>query len=101
MMLLADNYTREEIIQILYNKYNIKLSKSQLRTKIKHIAKQLKNPITVVDKRIKKCCMCGEEKNITEFSKDKSKKGGYSPRCKQCDKERKNIKKVGNLTKTA
>ena len=102
MMLLADNYTREEIIQILYNKYNIKLSKSQLRTKIKHIAKQLKNPITVVDKRTKKCCMCGEEKNITEFSKDKSKKDGYSPRCKQCDKERKKYKnKVGNLTKTA
>lgn len=101
MMLLAD-YTHEEIIQILYNKYNIKLSKSQLRTKIKHIAKQLKNPITVVDKRTKKCCMCGEEKNITEFSKDKSKKDGYSPRCKQCDKERKKYKnKVGNLTKTA
>ena len=46
--------------------------------------------------------MCGEEKNITEFSKDKSKKYGYSPRCKQCDKERKKYKnKVGNLTKTA
>ena len=102
MMLLEDNYTHEEIIQILYNKYNIKLSKSQLRTKIKHIGKQLKNPITVVDKRTKKCCMCGEEKNITEFSKDKSKKDGYSPRCKQCDKERKKYKnKVGNLTKTA
>lgn len=101
MMLLAD-YTHEEIIQILYNKYNIKLSKSQLRTKIKHIEKQLKNPITVVDKRTKKCCMCGEEKTITEFSKDKSKKDGYSPRCKQCDKERKKYKnKVGNLTKTA
>lgn len=102
MMLLEDNYTHEEIIQILYNKYNIKLSKSQLRTKIKHIGKQLKNPITVVDKRTKKCCMCGEEKTIAEFSKDKSKKDGYSPRCKQCDKERKKYKnKVGNLTKTA
>ena len=74
-MLLAD-YTHEEIIQILYNKYNIKLSKSQLRTKIKHIAKQLKNPITVVDKRTKKSVVCAEKKkNIYRVFKGQKQKG--------------------------
>ncbi len=91
MMLLAD-YTHEEIIQILYNKYNIKLSKSQLRTKIKHIAKQLKNPITVVDKRTKSV-VCAEKKKILQsFQRTKAKRTDIVQDVNNVIKREKNIK---------
>ena len=34
---------------------------------------------------VKKCCKCGVVKALTEFSKDRSRKGGFSGRCKCCD----------------
>ena len=34
----------------------------------------------------KTCCACGEEKSLTEFHRDKSKKDGYKSRCKECHK---------------
>ena len=41
--------------------------------------------------RTKKCTKCGEVKNLeTEFYKDKYKKDGYLPRCKECDKKQSN-----------
>lgn len=35
----------------------------------------------------KTCSLCKEEKNLGEFPRDKSKKGGYSPQCKTCRRE--------------
>ena len=47
--------------------------------------------------RTKKCTKCGEVKNLeTEFYKDKSKKDGYLPRCKECDKKQSNQWKQNN-----
>lgn len=105
-------YLNDELKQIFnwlwqgYSKKDIRerlgLTESKLHTKIKHIQKQLENPIVEADKRTKKCCVCNQEKIITEFTKDKSRKDGYSPRCKRCDKKRKNKNKiVGNIKKTA
>lgn len=105
-------YLNDELKQIFnwlwqgYSKKDIRarlgLTESKLNTKIKHIRKQLENPTVKADKRMKSCCVCNQEKIITEFTKDKSRKDGYSPRCKQCDKERKNKNKiVGNIKKTA
>lgn len=34
----------------------------------------------------KKCCMCGEVKDVGEFHKSKSKKDGYNYKCKVCTK---------------
>jgi hypothetical protein len=36
---------------------------------------------------MKKCYRCGEEKEITEFYKDKSRKDGLCNRCKDCSRE--------------
>jgi 5-methylcytosine-specific restriction endonuclease McrA len=35
----------------------------------------------------KKCSKCKEEKLFSEFSKDKNRKDGYYPKCKNCTKE--------------
>ena len=37
----------------------------------------------------KRCTKCGEVKPLTEFTKDKSKRDGHSPRCKVCTANRK------------
>lgn len=36
---------------------------------------------------MKRCARCGEAKPITEFSKDKGKKGGFAGYCKPCNRE--------------
>ena len=33
---------------------------------------------------MKKCCMCGKEKDFKFFSKDNRSKSGYQTRCKEC-----------------
>ena len=35
----------------------------------------------------KKCTKCGETKDLTEFNKDKSRKNGRTPSCKECRKQ--------------
>lgn len=80
------------------------LTPTKLNTKIKHIAEQLENPVRIVSNIQKTCSVCGIEKPIIEFTKDKQKKDGYSCRCKQCDRERKQKNKnslVGKMKKTA
>ena len=37
-----------------------------------------------MEKKIKKCANCGLEKDLTEFSKDKQQKDGYTYSCKDC-----------------
>ena len=36
----------------------------------------------------KKCCRCGEDKEISEFSYNNKKKGIFKGECKSCNKER-------------
>lgn len=36
------------------------------------------------DRKIKECVRCQEEKPLSEFNEDKSKKDGYRPECKAC-----------------
>lgn len=36
----------------------------------------------------KKCCICKEDKNLSEFSKDKSREDGYTYQCKKCRRQR-------------
>lgn len=36
----------------------------------------------------KVCASCQEEKNLTDFRKDKSRKDGYQPHCKLCARSR-------------
>lgn len=36
---------------------------------------------------MQKCSKCQINKNLTEYTKDRSKKGGYAHYCKQCKKE--------------
>ena len=88
---IREGYTQKEQQRLLSAKYHVEVTDSNLRTRTKHLYKLLTNP-SVIDKRKKKCCVCGKEKIITDFTKDKSRKDGYSPRCKQCDKERKQKK---------
>lgn len=38
--------------------------------------------------KYKVCKRCGKEKSVTEFNKDRTRKDGFSPYCKQCTKER-------------
>jgi hypothetical protein len=38
----------------------------------------------VNERSLKKCSKCGEEKSLSEFSKDKSKPDGYYSSCKDC-----------------
>lgn len=35
-----------------------------------------------------KCYICHIEKELSDFYKDKSRKNGYSNRCKSCDDDR-------------
>ena len=37
---------------------------------------------------IKKCTKCGEEKELSEYHKNKSSKGGLRPYCKECAREK-------------
>jgi hypothetical protein len=39
---------------------------------------------------LKKCCICNEEKQLTEFRKDKSQTKGYQHLCKLCARNRSN-----------
>ncbi len=49
------------------------------------------------DKQVKNCIKCKEEKNLINFSKDKSRKDGFSNKCKSCYKEyQKNNKEIVN-----
>ena len=88
---IRQNYTHKEMREEFFKKYKVELSESKLRTRIKRMGELLKKP-QKPDKRKKKCCVCGKEKLIAEFTHDKSKKDGYSSRCKQCDRERKRKK---------
>jgi len=49
----------------------------------------------VIDSLIKKCPHCNKNKNLSEFSKDKSRKSGRSSWCKSClsKKQRERYKK--------
>src|ERR1700736_3304156 len=35
----------------------------------------------------KRCCRCGEEKEVTQFWKDRNKRDGLDPCCKACEKD--------------
>ena len=49
---------------------------------MKHIKQIIKN-----NKELKKCYLCKEEKNISEYHKDSSQKDGLQSRCKKCRKD--------------
>ena len=53
---------------------------------------------------MKECNKCNDSKFLTEFFKDKNRKDGYSPLCKECQKEnnklRYSLKKEEIKTKT-
>lgn len=38
--------------------------------------------------RLKTCTKCKEHKKLSEFGRDKKKKDGTNPQCKQCNRER-------------
>ena len=42
------------------------------------------------------CSKCGEEKVVSEFSKDKSKKDGHRPNCKVCNRKYFKMKRLEN-----
>ena len=45
-------------------------------------------PEPVLDQSVKACTKCRHFKKHDEFSRDKQKKDGRSPRCKQCEQQR-------------
>ncbi len=54
------------------------------------------------DIKSKKCSTCGEEKELSEFSRAKNKKDGFSSQCKECVKNyyNKNKEKMAANQKT-
>ncbi len=36
---------------------------------------------------VKRCCLCREDKPVSEYGRDKSRKDGLAPRCKPCAKQ--------------
>lgn len=47
----------------------------------------------------KRCKRCGQEKDLSEFHKDKSKKDGHKSICKSCLSRKKKKHKVSNIDK--
>lgn len=77
------------------------LSHSQLKTKIRHIGKNIMSESKIItDTKI--CSSCLTEKTVDNFGKDSRNKSGFQSICKQCDTERKKKKKLQeNWLKTA
>ncbi len=46
---------------------------------------------------VKRCSRCREERQLIDFSRDKSKKDGLSGRCKDCDRFYKKVKRKKKL----
>ena len=46
---------------------------------------------------VKKCTKCREERQLIDFSRDKSKKDGLSGRCKDCDRFYEKVKRKKKL----
>ena len=49
----------------------------------------------------KTCTKCKETKPVSEFYKDKTKKGGFRPNCKRCTKEQVSLYREHNKEKAA
>jgi hypothetical protein len=47
--------------------------------------KKLSETAAKIEFTLKVCSKCKSEKEVSEFSNDKSRKGGKNPRCKACD----------------
>ena len=90
--LIMDNCTDSEIIEIL------KITDYQFNVTLKNMQRYFPEYKPYVSERktavMRVCKKCGEEKPITEFTKEPRMKFGYSNTCKNCDSNR--HKKPGN-----
>ena len=70
------------------------LTPGKLRAIFKGIERTLENPPPEAEKNtIKRCRLCGIEKPLTEFGKDKSRSDGHTSMCKTCRNKQNREKK--------
>ena len=46
----------------------------------------------------KKCCSCKEEKDVSDFYKDKTSKDGFTSSCKKCTEDERRVRRQSKVS---